>query len=337
MARTGEVNNFYFDKEIFTDYMQEKSLLNNALIASGVVVYDPLLDRMLGNAGNVGTIPFFSNIDEEGDALNDDGKTNNTPTELKGKKQTFMAIARMKAWQEKTYTRYLTGKSPLQNLADNLVIPYWVNQWEKDLMAIIKGVMGLPAMMTHKTDLSVTTGEITDANKIDLVTHLDVGQKAKGDKRNNFTLFVCHSQIATNYRKLELIENKKYFLPVLNQYVELPVIGNMIVFETDTNTVDTTVEGFPVYHSYMLGRGAFLTTNKKVYNPYDTKYDPETNGGVEKLYTKQAKVLHPDGFSILADNIAEESPTREELENPTNWDLKINHKSITIAEIISNG
>ena len=44
-------------------------------------------------------------------------------------------------------------------------------------MATIKGVMGLSAMSTHKTDVSVTTGTITDANKIDLVTHLDLGQK----------------------------------------------------------------------------------------------------------------------------------------------------------------
>jgi hypothetical protein len=337
MPREGVVNNFHFDKEVFTDYMQEQSLLNNALIASGVVVYDPLLDEMVGGKGNVGTIPFFSNIDNESDALNDDGKTDNVPTELEGKKQTFMAIARMKAWKEKTYTRYLTGKSPLHNLANNLVVPYWKNQWEKDLMATIKGVMGLSAMSTHKTDVSVTTGTITDANKIDLVTHLDLGQKAKGDKRGQFTLFVCHSKIATNYKKLEIIENKKYFIPVLNQTIELPVIGNMIVLETDTNTIDTSVEGFPVYHSYMLGRGAFLTTDKQVHEPYNTKYDPETDGGVEKLYTKQAKVLHPDGFSIKIDNIIEESPTRVELATSDNWELKVDNKLISIAEIISNG
>lgn len=337
MPRLGVVNNFHFDKEVFTDYMQEQSMLNNALIASGVLVYDPKIEEMVGSKNNVGTVPFFTNIDDESDALNDDGKTNNTPTELKGKKQTFMAIARMKAWKENTYTRYLTGKSPLNNLADNLVTPYWRNQWEKDLFAIIRGVLGVEGMQSHITNIAVTSGEITDANKINLTSHLDLGQKSKGDQRSKFSLFVCHSQIATNYKKLDLIEYRKFILPVLNVEVELPVLGNMIVLETDTGTVDTTTEGYPVYHSYMLGAGTILTCDKAVFNPYDVAYDPETNGGVEKLYTKQAKVLHPNGFSIKADNIEAESPTRAELADSANWELKLNHKAITIAEIVSNG
>lgn len=337
MPRTGVVNNFYFDKEVFTDYMQEQSMLNNALIASGVLVYDPKIAEMVGSKNNVGTVPFFTNIDDESDALNDNGKTDNVPTELKGKKQTFMAIARMKAWKENTYTRYLTGKSPLHNLANNLVTPYWRNQWEKDLFAIIKGVLGVEGMQTHITNIATTSGDITDANKINLTSHLDLGQKAKGDQRGKFSLFVCHSQIATNYKKLELIENRKFILPVSNMEVELPVLGNMIVLETDTGTVDTSKEGFPVYHSYMLGAGAILTADKQVFNPYDVAYDPETNGGVEKLYTKQAKVLHPNGFSMKVDNIEDESPTRAELANAANWELRLDAKAITIAEIISNG
>lgn len=337
MARTGQVNGFYFDQEVFGDYMQEQSMLNNALIASGVLVHDPRLEKMVGSANNVGTIPFFSSIDNESDALNDDGKTNNTPTELKGKKQTFMAIARMKAWAEKTYTVYLTGKSPLQNLANNLVVPYWRNQWEKDLFATIKGVMGVSEMSTHKTDISTKSGSITDANKIDLYSHLDLGQKAKGDQRSKFTLLICHSRIATNYKKLELIENKKYILPITNEEVILPTLGNMIVLETDTGTVDTSTPGFPIYHSYMLGRGTFLTCDKLVHKPYYAAFDAETDGGVEKIYTKQAKVLHPNGFSMQVDNIAAESPTREELETAANWKLCLDPKQITIAEIISNG
>lgn len=337
MPREGVVNNFHFDPEVFTDYMSEQSCLNNRILASGVLMPDPVIEGILGRSGNVGTTPFFLPVDGEGDALNDDGKTNNTPTELKGSKQTFMAIARMKAWQEKTYTRYLTGKSPLQNLANNLVVPYWTNQWELNLLSIIKGILGVKGMESHKTDLSTTTGEITDANKISLTTHLDLGQKALGDKRSNFALFICHSQVATNYKKKELIENKSLFSPILNANIDVPMIGNMIVLETDTGTVDTSVEGFPVYHSYMLGKGTILYANKEVHKPYGTNYDNETNGGVEKLYTKQAKVFHPNGFSIKADNIAEESPKRDELENSANWELKFNHKNIPIAEIISNG
>lgn len=341
MAREGLIEDFYFDAEVFTDYMQEQSCLNNLIIASGILQYDPIMEKTLGTSGNVGTTPMFLPIDGESDALNDDGKTDNKPTALKGSKQTYMAIARMKSWYENTYVRYLTGKSPLQNLATNLVVPYWTNQWEKVLLNITKGVMGVAEMATHKTDLSVDTSgesyEITDANKISLTTHIDVGQKALGDKRSRFTLFVAHSQVVANYKKLELLENKKFFSPILGVEISVPMIGNMIVFETDTGTSETDEKGVVKYHSYMFGRGVFLTCDKQVHRPYGTKYDDEEKGGVEKIFTKQAKVIHPNLFSIKVDNIAEESPTNAELANPDNWELKFNHKNVAIAEIISNG
>ena len=336
-GRTGVVNGFVFDPEVFADYMQEQTCLNNKILASGILINDPIIENAIGSRSNVATVPFFLPVDGEEDAKNDDGKTDNTPTTLKGSKQTCMAIARMKSWKENTYTRYLTGKSPLSNLANSLVVPYWTNQWEADLIATIKGIMGLSTMITHKLNLATTTGSITDANKVTLTSHIDLGQKALGDKRNGFGLIIMHSQVASNYKKLELIENKKLFSPILGADINVDMIGNMVVLETDTNTVDATVDGFPVYHTYMLGRGTFLGAPKQVYRPYGTHYDDETDGGVEKLYTKQARVMHPNGFSIKADNIAEESPTRSELSKSENWELKFNHKNIAIAEIISNG
>lgn len=337
MPRTGLNNGHCFDPEVFGDYMQEQSLIRNAFIYSGAIVFDPVLEEMLGTSSNVGTIPMFSSIDGEGDALNDDGETDNVPTALKGKKQTFMAVARMKSWFENTYVRYLTGRSPLQNLANRLVVPYWTNQWEKVVLSIVKGVMGLEAMATHKTDLSVKSGTIEEGNKIGLTSGLDLGQKALGDNRHLFSLFICHSQVATNLRKLQLIENVKYYSDILDEEIELPTYNGMIVFETDTGTVDTTVENFPAYHSYMLGRNVISYAPKKVHRPYGAFYDDETNGGVEKIFTKQARVYHPNGFSILVNNIAKESPTNAELANAANWKLEIDAKHIAIAELITNG
>lgn len=337
MARTGLNNGFYFDKEVFTDYMQEESCLNNLLIGSGVLVEDNTIAEMLGSKGNVGTMPFFLPVDGESDALNDDGETNNVPTTLQGGKQTFMATARMKAWKENTFVRYLTGVSPLHNLANNLVVPYYKNQWEKDIFAILKGVMGVSGMASHKTDVSITTGTITDANKISLTSDIDLGQKALGDRRNQFKIFICHSAIAKRLKELELTSNIVYIAPVTGEQINVTSYNGMVLLETDTGTVDASVSGYPVYHSYMLGTGAILTCNKTVHNPYDTAYDPETNGGVDKLYTKQAKVLHPNGFSLAVDNISKESPTRTELGTSANWSLVFDHKLVPIAEFVSNG
>ena len=102
--------------------------------------------------------------------------------------------------------------------------------------------------------------------------------------------------------------------------------------------VDNTVASFPVFKTYLFGEGAFLSAEKKNYeNQYTTNYDPETSAGIDKFYTKQGKVLHPNGLSLAVDNIAKESPTQAELGVTDNWALKFNHKNVKMGLIKSNG
>lgn len=335
MPREGLVQNFYFDSEVFGDYMQEQSCINPRIISSGIMVNDPMLSS-ISTSGNVGAIPFFDNGDEFTDALNFDGSTANTPIDLKGGKQVFMACGRMKAWKDSDFVRYLTGKSPLQNLASNLVVPFYTRQWENTLVSIMKGVLGVAALADHVTDLALKTGTIEDKNMIQLDTYLTAGQKALGDRRNQFSLFICHSVVATNLKKKELIEYRKYTDPVTLQSFDIPYYGNMVLIESDTNTVDTS-NTLPIYESYMAGVGSFLTNTKDIPNPYYAEYDPETDGGVNKLYTKQARIIHPNGMSLKVNNIVAESPTNEELATSTNWELAFDHRLVALACIKSNG
>lgn len=315
-------NNVVFDEEIFTEYMQEQSCLNTSLLASGVYVHDPIIEERIGTKGNVFTAPFFLPVDSEGEALNYDGKTPNTPSEIGTNSQTGMAIARMKAWKETTFVRYLSGVSPLQNLADKLVIPYYQREWLRDMLAIAKGIMGLEAMADHKTEY-VLSDDLNLYNACaDLIT------KANGDKGGEYSLFVAHSAIVNQLRKMEAIEIRKYTDPETLKTWDVPYLGHMVVLETDTEMASGTN-----YLAYMFGHAAFIGCDKKVDRPYFATYDAETNGGVEKLYTKQAKVMHPNGFSIVVDNIAEESPTRAELATSANWSLRFNHKNVKIAQM----
>ena len=90
-----------------------------------------------------------------------------------------------------------------------------------------------------------------------------------------------------------------------------------------------------VYSTYLFGEGA-LSCNKKNYeNQYTTNYDPETSAGVDKFYTKQGKVLHPNGLSLAVDKIAKESPTFTELGTSSNYALKFNPKNVKMGLIKS--
>ena len=340
MARTGTFGGFPFDPEVFADYMAEQPTWNDAIIASGIIAEDPTIMDLIGEKGNVATLPFYQALDADatgGTPLNNDGLTNNTPVEVAGSKQTAMLIQRMKAWKAKDFTKELTGADPLQHVA-NSVGGYYRQVWTAELMNIINTVMGISAMSGHITDISASSTTVADANKIGETTLIYAEQKALGDAAENFGMIVAHSMIVARYKALGLVDYVKYNeANGLQREINLPTIGGLVVLQSDRYTVDTS-GSVPKYKTTIIGAGSVLSARKNNYeNPYYTDYDPETAAGVEKLYTKEGRVLHPNGFNLAVANISTESPTRAELATAANWSLAFNEKNVRIGQIISNG
>lgn len=341
MARAGLFGGFSFDEEVFTDMMEEQDYWRNEILASGVVQDDPSIMDAIGSSGNVATIPIYTPLniyDANMLPLNNDGNTNNTPVEISGNKQTCMLIQRMKAFKAKDFTKELTGAKPL-DLIKGKISNYYTQVWERELMNILDAVLGISELESHVTDLSVTSGTVAAANKVTETTVIDAEQAALGDMAGGLGLIVMHSKIYAAYKKLGLVEYDKYVVgKAIQQEIELPKINGKIPLVTDYYTVDKTVASFPVYKTYLLGEGAFLSTDKNNYEKqYTTDYDPETAAGTDMFYTKQGKVLHPNGLSLNVDNIADESPTFAELGTAANWALKFNHKNVKMGMIKSNG
>ena len=345
MAKTtGTFGGFAFDPEVFADYMAEQPTWSDAIMASGILQDDATLMGLIGEKGNVATIPFYVPFDEGasgGAALNNDGKTNNTPVDVAGGKQTCMLIQRMKAWKAQDFTRELTGANPMGQVAQG-VAGYYRQVWTRELMGIMDAVLGLSGLANHVTDLSASGSTVAEANKIDETTLIMAEQKAIGDlmldSGRGFGLAIMHSAIWARLNALKLVNYNKYVITnAVEREVTLPTINGLIPVVSDRFTVEASGT-IPVYKTFIAGRGSFLTCDKNNYEkPYYTDYDPETKAGVEKLYTKAGKVLHPNGISILAENIVEESPTSAELATSANWSLKFNEKNIRLGLIKSNG
>nr|DAY68058.1 MAG TPA: major capsid protein [Caudoviricetes sp.] len=341
MARTGLFGGFYFDEEVFTDMMNEADYWKNPVIASGIIRQDASIMDAIGAQGNVATLPIYTPLnihDPNMGALNNDGLTDNTPQEISGSKQTAMMIQRMKAFKAKDFTKELTGADPMTHIK-NKITGYWTQVWEDEMMNIADAVMGVTALSSHVTNLSVTTGTIGDANKITETTMIDAEQAALGDMAGGLGLAVMHSKIYAAYQKMGLVEYDKYVTQgAIKQDIQLPTINGKHVLVTDYYTLDNSTTGFPVYKTYLFGEGAFLSCDKNNYEKqYTTEYDPETAAGTDKFYTKQGKVLHPNGLSLAVDSIDNESPTKTELGTAANWALKFNHKNVKIGLIKSNG
>jgi len=341
MARNGNFGGFYFDEEVFTDMMHEAEYWSNPILASGIVRQDASIMGAIGSEGNVATLPIYTpiNIFDEGmEALNNDGKTDNVPVTIAGNKQTCMLIQRMKAFKAQDFIKELTGADPMSHIKSKIQ-SYYTQVWERELMNIAQAVLAVDALSDHVTDLSITSGTIADANKINETTIIDAEQAALGDMAGGLGLAIMHSKVYAAFRKLGLVEYEKYVTGgAIKQDIQLPTINGKRILVTDYYTVDPSISGFPVYKTYLFGEGAFLSADKTNYqNQYTTNYDPEKTAGVDMFYTKQGKVLHPNGLSLAVDNIVDESPTFAELGNTANYSLKFNHKNVKMGLILSNG
>ena len=328
MPRSGNFGGFPFDEEVFTGMMQEKDYWKSPIIVSGIVQQDSSIMDLIGEKGNVATIPIYKPLDanESGmEPLNNDGLTNNTPVEISGDKQTCMLIQRMKAFKAKDFTKELTGADPL-TLIRNKIAGYYAQVWESELMNIAKAVLGVADLSGHVLDLA------TESKEIEAGTIYDAEQAALGDMAEGLGLIVMHSAIYTQYKKMNMVEFDKYTVNgVIKQEITLPTIAGKHVLVTDNYTKNDST-----YLTYLFGEGAFLSCDKTNYeNQYTTDYDPETSAGIEKFYTKQGKVLHPNGLSLAVDNIAKESPTKAELGTVANWSLKYNAKNVKMGLIKS--
>lgn len=341
MAREGLFGGFYFDEEVFSDMMQEADHWSNPIMASGIVHQDASIMDLIGSKGNVATIPMYKALnihDENMGALNNDGLTDNIPVEIAGDKQTCMLIQRMKAFKAKDFTKELTGADPLGNIKGKIQ-GYYTQVWEDELMNIAKAVLALDALQGHVLDLSATGDTVADTNLINATTLIDAEQQALGDMAGGLGLIIMHSKIFAAYKKMQLVEYEKFTVgDAIKKEVLLPRIGGKIPLVTDYYTVDTSVAGKPVFSTYLFGEGAFRSADKKNYEKqYTTNYDPEKAAGTDMFYTKQGKVLHPNGLSLAVDNIAKESPTKAELGTAANWSLKFNDKNVKMGVIKSNG
>lgn len=330
MPRTGNFGGFAFDEEVFSGMMQEADYWKNPIIASGIIQEDPSIMDLIGEQGNVATIPIYKPLDANAsgmEALNNDGETNNVPVEISGDKQTCMMIQRMKAFKAKDFTKELTGADPMTNIKGKIV-GYYQQVWENELMNIAKACMGVTALKEHVLDLK--------EGAIEAGTIYDAEQAALGDMAGGLGLIVMHSMIYKEYQKMGMVDFDKYVINgVIQKEVTLPTIAGKHVLVTDRFTV-TGASTDAVFNTYLFGEGAFLSCDKKNYeNQYTTNYDPETSAGMDKFYTKQGKVLHPNGLSLAVDNIAKESPTFAELGTSDNYSLKFNSKNVKMGLIKS--
>lgn len=348
-----------FDSKIWNDAVFQKyvkkvpNLKENSLLKNGVLeVNQSLASRLVdGVGGNYLIEPIKGLLD--GDFVNYDGKTKITTSSRGTFMQGKIVCGRAKGWEEKDFSTELTGENWMEGIAGE-VAEYWQGVDMGDILAILKGIFSMTSTNGQEFAKSHTT-EVEDV--MGATTINTASQKAFGDKKNKMvSMAFMHSTVATGLENLQLLDYLKYTdANGITSNIEIAQVGNKTVIIDDDMPVEEVPEsndgandGYTKYTTYLLGKGAFEYCNVGVKKPSEVARDAETDGGIDKLYTRQRKLYAPKFISWEgAKSII--SPMPSDLANGANWDVVndgnttvsrrvyVDHRNIPFARIITRG
>ncbi len=347
-----------FNGEVFQKYVDRVPNLHlNTLINSGAIVGRPELAGAMSDqvGGNFLTTPLKGLIG--GTPLNYDGVTNITATSTQTYSHSRVVVGRAKAWTEKDFSYDITGGVDfMQNVAEQ-VSEYWDEQNQLILIKILDGIFamhddaGAEFVEEHTHDVSGITNSEGVLGYMDATTLNTAMQKALGDHKQNFSLTLMHSAVATHLENLKVLVYLKYNdANGIERDLNIATLnGRMVIVDDDMPVITegTGTSATKKYVTYVFGQGAVEYTNCGAKVPAEMARDPYRNGGEDTLITRNRKCFAPYGISFTGiDNIATLSPTDAELATGTNWEIVntggtnkiyLPHKAIPIARIISLG
>lgn len=334
-----------FNSEVFGKYMETvPRVKQNAFTKAGIFRDRSDIKAIFADqvGGNFATVPMTGRIG--GEALNYDGSTNITTTGLDTYLQSMIVVGRMKAWEEKDFTRDITGKDFMQEIAAQ-VGEYWDDIDQLTILKTLEGIFGTSSAAALPTSHTLDITAATDKNVGDTTLNNAI-QAAAGANKNQFTLAIMHSQVATNLENLRLTG---YMRGTDANGIERDIAmatwnGRTVMIDDDVPTADGG-SGATKYTTYILGAGAFDRVDCGAKTPYETGRDAKTAGGVDYLITRQRKIFAPRGISFVQPTSAIVSPTDAQLATQGRWALatasdgstKFDHRAIPIARIVSLG
>lgn len=342
----GVFNSKIFNSEVFGRYLETvPRVKQNAFIKAGILRsradLKPMLTEQTG--GNFISVPMTGLIG--GDALNYDGNTDITATGLETFMQSMIVVGRAKAWEEKDFSKDITGHDFMEEIATQ-VANYWDDVDQSTILAILKGIFGVT---TNNFSTKHTLDIAKDGGSVGATTLNTAIQQAVGDNKNMFTLAIMHSEVATNLENLQVLEYlKQTDANGIQRSTGLATWNGRTVLiddEVPTEVVGENESAYTAYTTYILGQNAFDYCDCGAAVPNETHRDPKSAGGKEWLITRQRKIFAPKGFSFVQPTVPIVSPTNEQLAAAARWTVIkdsagtgfFDNKAIPFARIISRG
>jgi len=330
---------FPYDEEIFNySWKSVPDLILTSMIDSGAVVVDSEIANLISNGSNYFTIPFYNILGGTEDVYN--GVNGFTGATLDGGSYSGCVFGRMGKWYAKSFIKdFNSGADPMSQIIDG-VANFWIKARQTRLVGILNAVFAISttAWDLHKKDITSST-TVSDANLIGATSINDLAVQANGDNAQGYSLAIMHSVVANKLANLQLLEYSKYTdASGITRSLPIGTInGKTVVINDNVPVVDSSIADEKEYTSYLLGAGAIRYASAPVDVPSEMDRNPETNGGMDMLYTRIRECLTPAGFSFVGDVTTDVGIPDAVLLASASYELKMPAKSIFMARLVTNG
>lgn len=307
-----------FDKDLTLAYLPADPVRETPFWSSGAFNSDGRIGRLIAAGSQGFEVPFINDLD----ANVEPNYSNTIYTDIAvprgidaGKMKGLMAYLN-EGFLEARLERYLTGVSPLAEIAKQIE-GFWRQSAEIRAVATLVGIRNYDSANGSKITTTVTTG-------FDVSALIDA-EATMADKYRGRGAIVMHPVKAAELRKAQLL------IPFVDPN-NLPMVekfnGRTVIESTRGTVVGTTTKN---YITWLLNENSFAAESVSGNDDLELERSASraNGGGTTTLWTRRNMLIHPMGFSFVADpstltgGTTNESISAswEDLQKAANWEL----------------
>ena len=337
MAKLREI----FNKNVTLSYQVKDNLQRSKFWQSGAFVSDARLRPLLTSGSRTFEVPYINPID--GNLEANYGNTILTdiamPRTIEGSKSKGRLAFLNEGFVESRLESYLMGQSPLQHVAQ-MIDNFWLTQAENRAVATVIGLLNYDQAnsKTLTTDISKATAD--DASGFNVDAFIDA-EGTLDEAHQGLGILIVHPLIATKMRKQKLVEK----VTTSDNLAPVEVYNGRTVVTSTKGTVIGTGKNAK-YVSFLLGRGAFAADMLAGQDDLELERTENTGNGAghTTLWTRRNVLIHPQGFSFVAEDSALTGGTKNEalsaswtdLTKAANWRKDADDAATPIRFLITN-
>lgn len=287
----------------------QEAIEKNAIVQSGAIVREPLLDNFLSSVGNVTfDMPSFAQLTNDADRVATDsipaaftgGVADPDPYKMEMDVETAVALRRSGSWAISDLAADLSNIDDPAGKIIELTAPWFLKKHQESLIATVKGVFAdndaAPSASEHTlydltVDISALSGE---AAKFSAEAIIDA-QTTMLDHVDDLTILMTHPLVFARMRKNNLID----FVPD-SEGKPIPYYQNTFVV-TDKDMPKSGSGADTIYETWLFGAGAFAMGQVAPPNSLEYERKPGSgNGyGADVVYIRDRWTFLPRGYKYV--------------------------------------